>query len=85
MHNYYSVLHTMDLYTHKESWLIEAHVEGQGKGGEEQNDQHNQPTEGDEDVDQHDHVDSKHRKLSKVHHQVNPGEKDGHSAELPLP
>ena len=41
------------------SWVIEAHVEGQAKGNEKQDSQHNHPTEADKNVDQHDHIGSK--------------------------
>ena len=60
-------------------------MEPQGEGDDEDEEDHDEPEEGLEDVEEHDDVDPEEGKLTDVAKKVKPGQHDHQGAHLPLP
>ena len=70
---------------YQHSWFKEGHVESDAKGNHQQNGEEDHLDEDLEDVNKHHDVDPNKRELADEDYQVDPGQEDGHNANLPLP
>ena len=60
-------------------------MESQAKWNDEEEENDEEMWESDQDVREHDDVDAKLGELLDEQHQVDPGQEQGHCADLPLP